>query len=450
MTAPMSMIPKTAPRVSTRAPASRPASTPRFLKLSATGLVLGTLVFLLVVERGIASVRHTVQTVGKDAVPSIVAAEEIRATLARAHAHALRAAALGDDAQMKLHDRDLAFAADRLVTAAQNITYGDEERAPIVKMIERTNAYSQLVGAARTQGAAAGPTLRRASRLMRDELLPAAEALDAANFTHLDREYAASRAESPRAALVLVGGLLLGALAFVQWSFARRFKRLVNVPLALATFVVLGLLVQVGSGMGEAFDDLRVAKADAFDSIHLLWKARAVAQGARGDEALLALDGRPQDEAALDAKLALLATGRLDDATLAKAHAGKAVPLQGYLGDELGNVTFAGERGAAVALCVQFRECLAQDAFLRVQLGHASGEERARCLAQVPGLDPAFDGLDAAIGQTMEINVRAFDASVAGAFDALDPLASIAAAAAVATCGLVLLGVRSRLVEYAV
>ncbi len=446
----MTAIVKTAPRIAGKTPAPRPASTPRFLKLSAAGLVLGTLAFLLVVERSVASVRRTVQTVGRDAVPSIVAAEEIRTTLSRAHAHALRAAALGDDAQWKLHDRDLALAADRLVTAAQNITYGEEERGPIVRMIERTNAYSALVGAARIQGTLSGPTLRRASALMQDELLPAAEALDSANFTHLDREYAASRAESPRAGLVVSGLLLLGGLAAVQWSFARRFKRLVNVPLALATFAVLGLLVQVSSNLGEASEHLRIAKADAFDSIHVLWKARAVAYAARCDESLLALQGRSQDETALKAKLALLATGPLDDATMALARRGRDVPIQGYLGDELRNVTFPGEREVAVSLCIAFRDCVGQDEALRAQLGRASGEERPRCLSRVPGLDFTFDRLDEGLGLAIELNGRELDKEVAGAFDALDPLASIAAAVAVATCGLVLLGVRARLAEYAV
>ncbi|MGK4455715.1 hypothetical protein, partial [Klebsiella pneumoniae] len=80
----------------------------------------------------------------KDAVPSIVAAERIRANMADMDANAANAflgAGSEVEASRKQYEQERKELASDLITAAQNITYGDEERVPIVTMVERLQLY---------------------------------------------------------------------------------------------------------------------------------------------------------------------------------------------------------------------------------------------------------------------------------------------------------------------
>src|SRR5271163_3972801 len=101
-------------------PRVQPLSTPRLLRGLLAALALATAVFWGAAGRSASRMQRTVQTVGRDSVPSIVAAEEIRAALASAHAVALRAALAPPGeaaAAWKLHQDRLSVAADRLVFA---------------------------------------------------------------------------------------------------------------------------------------------------------------------------------------------------------------------------------------------------------------------------------------------------------------------------------------------
>src|SRR5581483_844713 len=177
----------------TKTPVQVTLTTPRRLKAVLAALLAATGIFWLAAGSEVSRTRAFVQTIGKDSVPSIVAAEEIRVLLARANLHAIQATA-GPPADVeeawRLHDLDMAAAADRLVTAAQNITYGDDERVPILKILDGMNLYARMVGVARVEsGARARGQLRDATRFLREEVLSGAEALDRANFAHLDAEY---------------------------------------------------------------------------------------------------------------------------------------------------------------------------------------------------------------------------------------------------------------------
>ena len=80
-----------------------------------------------------------VQTIGKDSEPSIVAAENIRSTLSDAHTSIINVFLTGegpDGPGATEYRKSMAQANDHLVAAAQNITYGDEERRPILDIMD--------------------------------------------------------------------------------------------------------------------------------------------------------------------------------------------------------------------------------------------------------------------------------------------------------------------------
>src|SRR5262249_12026380 len=141
--------------------------------------------------------------------------------------------------------------------------------------------------------------------------------------------------------------------AGVQLYLARRTRRVLNPALVVATLLALVGLTLTGVAIGREAALMRAAKQDCFDSIHALMQARAEAQDARGDTLRLLPDREraPEYAKAFDAKAAKLARvpANLSPADLRAAVARGQVPagFEGYLADELRNITFAGEAEAA-------------------------------------------------------------------------------------------------------
>jgi len=202
---------------------------------------------------------------------------------------------------------------------------------------------------------------------------------------------------------------------------------------------------------------LKVADEDAFNSIHALWQARAIAYQANGDESRYLLDPAhaQQHEQAFLAKSALLAalpTDRSRDQVLADLRRGTRVyDFTGLLADELNNITFPGERQAATQSLANWEAYLDLDAKIR-QLARAGQSRQAveLCLGTAPGQsDWAFDQFDQALLATLSINRKIFDTSVEKGLSPLRDLeiATSIAAALIALC--VWLGLAPRLREYA-
>jgi len=129
-------------------------STPQILKIFMGGIVLLTLMYWYTTMGLLANMQGYVKTIGVDSEPSIVAAEEIRARLGDANASAIKA--LLDESSSKpvwkRYDEQIAAASDQLISAAQNITYGEDERGPILKIAQDLPRYAAAVAAAREAG----------------------------------------------------------------------------------------------------------------------------------------------------------------------------------------------------------------------------------------------------------------------------------------------------------
>src|SRR5262249_18848795 len=338
-------------------------TTPQLLQGS-LGLIWGlSLVLLITTLLGIAEQRQAMQTIGKDAAPSIIAAQHILAGLADMDANAANEfldQPGQNQAAIKAYEARRQEVIHALLAAAENITYGDAERVPIRTLLMGLTDYVAMVQKARDFHPAGMrallPAYRDASEIMDKTLRPAAEALDKANLTVLDRTYKAKRSAGWRFLLLIsVSALsLLGALVAVQVFLTRRMHRVLNPMLLLAT-VITGLLwVYTVQAILSGRHQLKVATEDAFTSIHALWQARAVAYSMNADESRYLLDSAQaqRHEAAFFTKVARLAQVPAGQSleTIALAGPGKLpAGFTGYLADELNNITFVGERDAALA-----------------------------------------------------------------------------------------------------
>jgi hypothetical protein len=269
-------------------------NTLRVLKLSRAAVLTLDLLLLLAVVLGARVHRGAMQTVGKDSAPSIIAAQHIKSALADMDANAANEL-LGPSGTMQdavaAYESRRVEASKALIAAAENITYGDSERKPILALQLGLGSYERLIQKARdghesgSSGTAVAAYLDAAA-LMDGVLLPAADALDQANNQVLEHTYESqsSRSVAARVFVLIAGVLALLALAAVQLLLSDRMHRTFNPALLCATLFTLVLTVYAWQAMERERHQLKVAKEDAFTSIHALWRARAIAYQANGDQ----------------------------------------------------------------------------------------------------------------------------------------------------------------------
>jgi hypothetical protein len=439
----------------------RTAPTPHRLR-SFQYLVWGIagLLFLLG-EGSLAGALQAMQTVGKDTAPSIIDAQEIGSALADLDANAgnyLLGNPQHQGEATKAFEEKRLVVTKSLVDAAKNITYKEEYR-PINDMVDGFGRYLELYGQMRFRkdsGDAAGAfgAYTSASELMHKTLLPAATTLDDLNYAALKREYERQGVRSVGAGYVagLVAAALVAALGYCQVFLFRKTRRVFNLPLLVATLVAALTGIYLVQRITVSREDLRVAKEDAFESIHALWQARTLAYDANGDETRYLLAGlrAPQFEAAYKTKVQKLASLPQPDERIL----GATKPLReytGYFAAELGNITFAGEREAAVRMVRAFAAYDKIDGQMRkLEQGGKHAEAVQLCIGSGANeSNAAFDRFDQALRDVIAINHREFDSVVEDGMRTLSTARTLLPIASLLVVFLTLFGIRPRLREYA-
>ncbi len=425
--------------------------TPRRLRAYMFG-VFGLALLLFVAGEGtLGRARAAMKTIGKDSAPSIIAAQEINSALADLDANAANYL-IGTPQHrfeaLATFEKRRVQATSRLVDAAQNITYGDAEKQPIFTMIVELGRYLEVFAEARYRydnGDAKGAVemYRIASTILHAKILTAAAQLDAANRAYMDTTYADQKRASSgaEAVAVVVGGALLVVLVLLQVFLMRKMRRIVNPALALSTALAFGFTAYLVGAFGEARDDLKVAKEDAFESIHLLWRARAIAYDANGDESRYLLDRT--NASTLEASF----NGHVQELT---ASPEKETPERGLFADELGNITFKGERAAALEMTRAFGKYVGIDKQIR-KLEATGKHDQAVQLCIGAGANEsnaAFDRFDQALSKVVQINRDEFDRVISEGDAMLRRAEVLDPAFAIAIALLAWLGLRPRLKEY--
>ena len=312
--------------------------------------------------------------------------------------------------------------------------------------------------------AAAVGYLRQATDLMQASILPSVESLAEVGASRLDGAYQRGRTAALTGIVwAIVAGLLLTAtLITLQLYLAARFRRLLNPALATATALALVFAAVTAGRLGAESGQLKVAKQDAFGSIQALGLTRAVSYDANADESrYLADPGRAAQyqQAFLSKSQQIANVGPVTisgyDAALAadiKAYQrdNADVRFGGYLGAEFRNITFPGERQAAVATLLAFQRYERDDRTLRALANGsptaAVGYDTGTAPSQSDG---AFNQYDAALSSVIAINSAAFTTAVTeGENGTATRYLALAALAGLLVAALTYAGVRSRLSEY--
>jgi hypothetical protein len=436
------------------------SDTPHVLQVSMFVIWLAALGLVLAGNAGLADARRTIQTIGRDTAPSIVAAQSMKASMVDMDANAANDLLGGPDGVQSARDaynKDRADAMSGLIRAAKNITYPEEE--PLIQSMENNmSLYAGYIAQAQLYNklgdwASASQSMQTATNLMHLQILPAADKLDAVNFDHLTTTYN-DRKQSGGLALAMIvfaGLLVLALLIIIQVYLARRTRRLLNVGLVGATLVALLLTGRLVSTLNAETNDLKVAKQDAFDSVHYLWQARAIAYDANGDESLYLLPGfdQHQYDGSFHAKAAQLADRPLTDQLITSAAAGK-VQFSGRLADEMNNITFPGELQAATQMLGTWAQYYALDA--RIRELEATGQHQAAVTLNtginVGQSNWAFAQFDDALGRTLGINEQWFADYVQRGFDDLNGADVLAIVGGLVIAVLAWFGLQPRIAEY--
>lgn len=441
-------------------------TTPQLLK---GGLYLtwgASLLLLITTITGVQGQRYSIKTIGKDAVPSIITAQRIKDALTGMDANAANELLVKpgqNPGAIKDYEERRQKLAERLVAAAENITY-EAERKPILNLQLAQGEYIAKIQRARDfneRGDANGVVLtyRAAAEIMDKTLLPAADALDTANSNELENVYKVQQSATGRSLfLVVISGLLLiGVLVTIQVFLYYRMRRILNPMLLAATAIALIFLGYTTQALLSASYHLKVAKKDAFESIHALRKMRALAYSMNADESRYLLDkalAAKHEQAFFNkaTEIAQVSHGQTFDTIVAALTQGKPVEslFTGYLADELMNITFPGEREAAIATLKTFGIYFNIDKEIR-QLEQSGRHESAiaLCVGTNPGQSNwAFTEFLKANNQAFDINQKAFDEAVKQGFKDMDGFEISTPVVAVLVGLLTLFGLRSRLKEY--
>ena len=367
-------------------------------------------------------------------------------------------------------------AADRDLEQATVSEAGNESaERELALVLDRMGQYEALAADALLAGGQAHIAVGRApsgavayyqqaTGLMQSGILPAVGSLTTVSAANLDAAYQGGKTATGTgtAWLAALGGLLAVVLIALQFHLAVRFRRLVNPALAAATVLAVAFTAVAAARLGAESGQLRVAKQDAFDSIGALTLARAVSYDANADESRYLVDpGRAAQyqQAFLTKSQRIVNVGPVgisgyDTALAADIKAYQRdnadVRFGGYLGAEFRNITFPGERQAAVATLLSFQRYEKDDRTLRALAAKSLVGAVGYDIGTAPGQsDWAFNQYDAALSGVITLNSRAFTSAVHDGEDGgtgwelVFPGLGLMFVAA-----LTLAGVRPRLAEY--
>lgn len=425
-----------------RAPRSTPARYRRW-SVALTGLLAVT---AMVSWLSATALRTTTSRIRTNSGPVLVATQELVASLAEADAAASAVYLSGRDEdreQRRLYEQALGRAGEQLEEISSLV--GDDEAShdTVKSLSVLLIRYAGLVEASRAN-------VRSGAAGAEQPLLEALDLLSGA----IDR-YVASLTESTEARLdrderdrLGAAGFAIGlcaistiALVVVQLALFRRTRRVLNVPLLLATVAVVAAgawLGRAGSTTGERITD---ARRLGFDSIRLTSRIQRTAFASKAQEtvALIAEDAARQVRAEQEA-LKVSGTA-ITDEDVTQARSGVATG-SGLFAEAVRAADSPGEQAAVAEMLVRWQR-------YRNAVTDLRGAPPAAARAQMVGpASSAFNGFNFSVESVLRDNRDQFLDGVGGAARTARPVPVAAALLPLLAAVAALAGLQQRINEY--
>lgn len=456
---------------------------PGRMRAAALAAVLAVAALFTVTSSFVGDARDGLQVIGHGAGPQVVATSDLYFALSDMDAQLANVLLIGKERNLgigpaqalNVYEQRRAQA-DKAVLQASELAGKDPAGQRTVQaVLDGLGRYERLASQALLldgqAGHAAGPPPqqvidlhRQATDLMKLDLLPKAYNLTLDSGTIVRRTYESkhSSLQDGRVWVVGTGLLVIVTLLGLQIFLSRRFRRLLNPALVLATLGTLGLMVaSVGLLSAEA-SHLQKAKKDGFDSILALSRARAISNSLNADESRYLLDpGRADtyEQVYLDKAQSILyvPAGNLDkyytgvDTGLATYNARPDdVHFLGFYGEEARHTTVDRQGEAVSAVLTAYQKFQQDDRRLRqlVSTGRQRDAIGVRMGRTAGSSIRDFDDYDRALVSLIGIHRNTFDAAIRDGDGALNGWNWVLPGAAVVIAALILAGVRPRLSEF--
>ncbi|MGH9213111.1 MAG: hypothetical protein ACRD2C_20935 [Acidimicrobiales bacterium] len=436
---------------------SRAPGRPFFLRLGMALACLPLLAFATAVHVGVERNESTVTTVGSEATRGITVAQALKLKLAELDEVVVRSllsdAPLTENGFPDEYNTKRAELHESLVLAALVSSSGAAYEQPLVNIDYAVSHYHDLVQAAFAarrdgDGTRALEAYGQAHQVMAETLLPEADFVDKANSYVLNNTYdgQTARSASTERLIVMSWIALLAFLVLVQILVVWRFRRLINLGLALATVIALATGAFTLNRLDASSSHLADAREQAFESVHVLARARATVVSARQAQGQFLLDPATADGDQVDFEGQVSRLLRMEGEDVVELAVNGTVPegAAGYLARVAGPDAPSSDPEGAREVVLAFGGFLTEDAAMRRLV--ATNQTEAAMENYTDGR--AYTGLDAAITAVQANEQETFDEAADAAGDAAAPLDELNFLAAPGILLLALLGLFQRLREY--
>jgi hypothetical protein len=394
------------------------------------------------------ALRSGTDRIRNNAGPVLVATQQLVSSLAEADAAATAAFLSGrpeDPESRRLYEQALARASAQMEDVSALIGDDPVTHQSLKDLSVAVTRYAGLVEAARATNPAG---VADAPRYLVDalNLLAATVANDATRLTDATQrrfERDENRRDTgiiPAVALALVA--LAGLVAAQLWVF-RQSRRLLNIPLALATLLLLGATGWLALATFRSGDDISQARSDGYDSITLTSRIQTTAYRAKADEtvALITSDQTRRASAAQTAQRLL--AGQATPAAVEAVRRGSDPGLAGLLTDAADVADSDRERAAVAEMLVRWQRY--QDT--AVQLRATTDAAQARAVAVGPA-SATFNGFNFSVESVLSDNRSQFLDGLASAADRVGSLTLVALLLPLVAAAGALGGFQLRINEY--
>ncbi|CAN5193069.1 hypothetical protein BH11CYA1_BH11CYA1_23430 [soil metagenome] len=408
-------------------------TTPGQLRLGMFAIFILAICFAIAGYVGVNGARSSVNTIARDAVPSIVTAQTVRVKLLQMDSLAAQeflagGADSGAQARVK-YEAVRKELGEQLTVAAKNISFGRDEQTPLETLMDKVQAYNGLVEAARAnnrQGFPVGAAfLRMASTMLHNEMLPQTQAIDQLNVKQLESEYSNFKSASViHIGFIVASGLaLLVVLGYMQLFISKKMRRSFSMPLLAASAVVVALTAYSTVSMTLQRSNLGTAKETSFVSAYNWLEARGAAYDAKTDQSLflIALGAGAKYEESAKVKVQKLTVSATGNEQGSSANALSALRNYVQQDERIRTYDKTGKRSEAVNLA----------------LGNGTQEAQK-----------AFDDLNQALTANLKTATSSFDASIASAESNINYLDLVFIILSLAVVALGYFGLTPRINEY--
>lgn len=372
------------------------------------------------------ALRSGTDRIRNNAGPVLVATQSLVSSLAEADAAATAAFLSGaqeDPESRRLYEQALARANEQIQEVSALIGDDDATHENLTSLSVAVTRYAGLVEAARATNQAGVP---RASQYLVDalDLLATTVATDATRLTEATQrrfERDEDRRDTGVLAAVALAVIALAVLVAAQrWVF-RQSRRIVNVPLALATLLLVGAIGWLVAATFRSGSDIEQARADGYDSISLTSRIQTTAYRAKADETVALITGDASRRASAVSTAQTLLADRVSAAAVEAVRQGRDPALSGLLTDAAAEADSDRERAAVAEMLVRWQRYQDTTAQLRATADPA----QQRIIAVGPG-SATFNGFNFSVESVLSDNRSQFLDGLASAADRVGNLTLVA------------------------